>query len=610
MNYSNIRQGIFKERPNRFIAYVDIDGKQEIVHVKNTGRCAELLIPGTVVYVQRAGKPERKTQWDLIAVEKGSRIVNIDSQVPNKLVKEWLKKGNLFENITRIQPEYTYGKSRFDLYVEADGKKIFIEVKGVTLEENGVVRFPDAPSERAVKHVEELKQAVTLGYEAYVFFVVQMRGVKYFTPNMDTHPAFGEALFGAQRKGVKVLAYDCEVEKEAIRIAEKVPVVLTESQVKVAECGEIKEKDLIVLREQPTKSDIERIQSIEGNIAKPLVAWYREHKRELPWRRNPDAYRVWVSEIMLQQTRVEAVKPYYERFLKELPTVKDLAEADEDKLLKLWEGLGYYNRVRNMQKAACQIMIDYHGHFPDTYEAILSLKGIGSYTAGAISAFAYGIPKPAVDGNVLRVVSRLTGSREDIMKQSVRKKIEEALERIIPENAVGDFNQGLIELGAIVCVPNGEPKCEECPVAEFCEARKQGMTAEIPVRSKGKVRRIEERTVFVFRDGKQLAIRKRPERGLLAGLYEFPSESGRMSLEEASAYSKKIGLMPVRMKELGEAKHIFSHIEWRMTGYEILVDELEKTNRRGFLFIRPEEIKQEYPIPSAYGYYADKVLGG
>ncbi len=586
MHYNNIRQGIFKERPNRFIAYIDIDGRQETVHVKNTGRCAELLKAGVTVYVQEADTPNRKTRWDLIAVDKGGRIVNIDSQVPNKLVKEWLEEGNLFQYITKLRPEYTYGNSRFDLYVEAGARKIFIEVKGVTLEENGIVRFPDAPSERAVKHVEELKLAVKEGYEAYVFFVVQMKGVRYFTPNIDTHPAFGEALESAAKAGVRLLAYDCEVEKDSIRIMEQVPIMLQGA----LEKGE---------EEHP---------SVWQNIGEPVIEWYRKNKRDLPWRKNPDAYRVWVSEIMLQQTRVEAVKPYYERFLKELPTVKELAQAGEDKLLKLWEGLGYYNRVRNMQKAAQQIMIDYHGHFPDTYEEIRSLKGIGNYTAGAISAFAYGIPKPAVDGNVLRVISRLTGSREDIMKQSVRRKIEEALEQVIPENAAGDFNQGLIELGAIVCVPNGEPRCEECPVFWLCEARKQGAIADIPVKSKNKARKIEERTVFLFRDGKQLAIRKRPSKGLLAGLYEFPSEQGRLSLEEAAAYSKKIGLMPVRIRALGEAKHIFSHIEWHMTGYEILVDELEKTNKKGFLFVRPEEIEKEYPIPSALGYYAGIVL--
>lgn len=340
-----------------------------------------------------------------------------------------------------------------------------------------------------------------------------------------------------------------------------------------------------------------------ADIVTPLTDWYRKNKRDLPWRHNPDAYRVWVSEIMLQQTRVEAVKGYYDRFLKALPTVKDLAEAQEDKLLKLWEGLGYYNRVRNMQKAAQQIMVDYHGTFPDTYEEILKLKGIGNYTAGAISAFAYGIPKPAVDGNVLRVISRITGSYEDIMKQSVRKKIETALEGIIPENAASDFNQGLIELGAIVCVPNGEPKCEECPVKEMCVAHKEDLTAEIPVKKKAKARKIEDRTVLIFKDDDKIAIRKRPAKGLLAGLYEFPNLDGHLSMDEVTEYSKNIGLMPVRVQKLPEAKHIFSHIEWHMTGYEVIVDELEKTNEKGFLFIHPEQIKKEYSIPSAFEKY-------
>ena len=340
-----------------------------------------------------------------------------------------------------------------------------------------------------------------------------------------------------------------------------------------------------------------------ADIVIPLTDWYRKNKRDLPWRHNPDAYRVWVSEIMLQQTRVEAVKGYYDRFLKALPTVKDLAEAQEDKLLKLWEGLGYYNRVRNMQKAAQQIMVDYHGIFPDTYEEILKLKGIGNYTAGAISAFAYGIPKPAVDGNVLRVISRIIGSYEDIMKQSVRKKIETALEAIIPENAASDFNQGLIELGAIVCVPNGEPKCEECPVKEMCVAHKEDLAAEIPVKKKAKARKIEDRTVLIFKDDDKIAIRKRPAKGLLAGLYEFPNLDGHLSMDEVTEYSKNIGLMPVRVQKLPEAKHIFSHIEWHMTGYEVIVDELEKTNEKGFLFIHPEQIKKEYSIPSAFEKY-------
>lgn len=571
MKYERIVKGKFLERPNRFIAYVDIDGQKETVHVKNTGRCKELLRPGAVVYLQEFDLSARKTKWDLIAVEKKGRIINMDSQIPNKVVKEWLESGGLFRKVTKIQPEYTYGDSRVDLYVEADGKKVLIEVKGVTLEEEGRVRFPDAPSERAVKHVEELKRAVGEGYEAYIFFVIQMKDVRYFTPNMDTHPAFGEALREAALAGVHVIAYDCRVDCDHITLADEVKVVLEEPEL--------------------------------YEIAEPVVGWFRQNKRDLPWRKDQDPYHVWVSEIMLQQTRVEAVKPYYERFLKELPRVKDLAEAKEDTLLKLWEGLGYYNRVRNMQKAAQQIMVDFHGEFPNTYEEILSLKGIGNYTAGAISAFAFGLPKPAVDGNVLRVVSRITGSREDIMKQSVRKAMERALEQVIPEDAASDFGQGLIELGAIVCVPNGEPKCAECPAAFACVARKQGLTAEIPVKKKAKARRIEKRTVLIFKDGEKLAIRKRPGKGLLAGLYEFPNEEGRLAQKEVTAYSKEIGLMPVRVKKLESAKHIFSHVEWHMTGYEVIVDELEKTNKKEFLFIHPEEIGQKYPLPSAFETY-------
>ena len=571
MKYERIVKGKFLERPNRFIAYVDIDGQKETVHVKNTGRCKELLRPGAVVYLQEFDPSARKTKWDLIAVEKKGRIINMDSQIPNKVVKEWLESGGLFRKVTKIQPEYTYGDSRVDLYVEADGKKVLIEVKGVTLEEEGRVRFPDAPSERAVKHVEELKRAVGEGYEAYIFFVIQMKDVRYFTPNMDTHPAFGEALREAALAGVHVIAYDCRVDCDHITLADEVKVVLEEPEL--------------------------------YEIAEPVVGWFRQNKRDLPWRKDQDPYHVWVSEIMLQQTRVEAVKPYYERFLRELPRVKDLAEAKEDTLLKLWEGLGYYNRVRNMQKAAQQIMVDFHGEFPNTYEEILSLKGIGNYTAGAISAFAFGLPKPAVDGNVLRVVSRITGSREDIMKQSVRKAMERALEQVIPEDAASDFGQGLIELGAIVCVPNGEPKCAECPAAFACVARKQGLTAEIPVKKKAKARRIEKRTVFIFKDGEKLAIRKRPGKGLLAGLYEFPNEEGKLTQKEVTAYSKEIGLMPVRVKKLEIAKHIFSHVEWHMTGYEVIVDELEKTNKKEFLFIHPEEIGQRYPLPSAFETY-------
>ena len=578
MNYERIHKATFLERPNRFIAYVEMSGEKENVHVKNTGRCAELLIPGTTVYIQESDNPERKTKWDLIAVKKGERLINMDSQIPNRAVQEWIEGGGVFSDVRLIRPETTYGNSRFDLYVETGEKRVFVEVKGVTLEEDGVCRFPDAPSDRAVKHLEELIRAKKEGYETYVFFVIQMKNVKYFTPNTDTHPAFAEALKKAASAGVKIVAYDCEVTPESIEISSPVDVVLESPRMKEA--------------------------------VAPLVEWFRRNKRDLPWRHRMDAYRVWISEIMLQQTRVEAVKPYYERFLQELPDIKALAEVPEDRLLKLWEGLGYYNRARNLKYAACQIMEEYGGKFPETYDEIRSLKGIGNYTAGAISSFVYNIPKPAVDGNVLRVVSRITADGTDMAKTAGKGKVEKEIEEVIPRDAAGDFNQSLIELGAIVCLPNGEPRCGECPVKDLCLAHIQGREMEFPVKTKAKERRIEKRTVLLFRDEEKIAIRKRPARGLLAGMYEFPNRKGHMGKDEVIRYGKALGLTPVRIRELGPAKHIFSHVEWHMIGYEILVDELEKnmaedmTGREGHvIFADIRELQEEYPIPSAFGAY-------
>ncbi len=580
MKYERIQKGKFIERPNRFISYVEINGKEEVVHVKNTGRCAELLVKGVTVYVQKAENPERKTQWDLIAVEKGNRMINMDSQVTNHVVKEWIEAGNLYKDVALVKSEVTYENSRFDLYVEANGKKCFIEVKGVTLEQDNIVRFPDAPSERAVKHVKELIKAKKAGYEVFVFFVIQMKGVTYFTPNTDTHQAFADALIEASSSGVEILAYDCNVTKDTIELSEQVDVIL----------------------ETPSLYEMRT----------PLLDWYNENKRDLPWRNNATAYEVWVSEIMLQQTRVEAVKPFYKRFLDALPEVSDLANVEEEKLLKLWEGLGYYNRVRNMQIAARQIMEQHEGVFPGDFESILNLKGIGSYTAGAIASIAFNVPKPAVDGNVLRVIARVLGDDGDIMKASVRKRVENYLEQIMPRECAGDFNQSLIELGATVCVPNGEPKCDCCPVSSWCKARIEKRTHELPVKSKLKARKIEQRTVLIYKDGEKIAIKKRGKKGLLAGLYELPNIEGHLTVEEVIRYSKEIGLMPIKVDERGEAKHIFSHIEWQMIGYEIRVDELEMACTEPMIFITPEEVEKSYPIPAAfssYTQYLDIKLG-
>ncbi|MDO4276401.1 MAG: A/G-specific adenine glycosylase [Eubacteriales bacterium] len=339
-------------------------------------------------------------------------------------------------------------------------------------------------------------------------------------------------------------------------------------------------------------------------IVEPLLSWYRRNKRVLPWRDKNNAYYTWVSEIMLQQTRVEAVKPYFMRFTEALPDVAALAHCPEDKLMKLWEGLGYYNRVRNMQKAAIQVMEDYQGKIPESFQALISLKGIGSYTAGAIASIAYGVPVPAVDGNVLRVISRITESSDDIMKQSVRKKIENDLQEIMPEDCPGDFNQALMELGAVICIPNGQAKCGECPVSSYCEAFRHHTVERFPVKSAKKARSIEERTVFVIQDGRRTAISKRPAKGLLAGLYEFPNVPGYLSREEALEYVERLNLEPLYIEELQPAKHIFSHIEWRMKAYRVRVSSLEKTVGSGLLFTDKNETEKQYTIPSAFGAYA------
>ena len=342
-------------------------------------------------------------------------------------------------------------------------------------------------------------------------------------------------------------------------------------------------------------------------IVIPLVKWYRENKRILPWRDKGNAYYTWVSEIMLQQTRVEAVKPYFERFITELPDVESLADCPQEKLLKLWEGLGYYNRVRNMQEAAQTVKKEYNGRLPEDYQTLLSLKGIGSYTAGAIASIAYGINVPAVDGNVLRVISRITESAEDISRQAVRKKIEQQLQEIMPEECPGDFNQALMELGAVVCIPNGKAKCGECPVASVCLAYRHDKVDSLPVKAPKKARMLEDRTVFIIQEGECTAIRKRPEKGLLAGLYELPNIQGHLKREEALLYVEKMGLDPLYIEKLPPAKHIFSHIEWRMQAYRIKVSSLKKAQDRELIFADKEQSGKQYAIPSAFGAYAKYI---
>ena len=345
---------------------------------------------------------------------------------------------------------------------------------------------------------------------------------------------------------------------------------------------------------------------LEKDAVENLLGWYRKYKRDLPWRATQDPYRIWVSEIMLQQTRVEAVKPYYERFMKALPSVRALAEADEELLLKLWEGLGYYSRARNLQKAAKTILAEHGGELPHSYEELRKLSGIGEYTAGAIASIAYGIPVPAIDGNVLRVLARVMGSSEDIMLPQTKKKWRAELADCIPTEAAGDFTQAMIELGATVCVPNGEPKCSECPLRLVCVASKEGRTAEIPVRAAKKARRIEERTVFVIADGNRTVLGKRPAKGLLAGLYELPNTLGYLDETQAVAHLRSIGFEPLRLKRLEDAKHIFSHIEWHMMAYAVQVSpDFDGVDEKwGYSFLENEDLKAHYAIPSAFSAYS------
>ncbi len=578
MKYNKIVPAKFIERPNRFIAYVELMGERVKVHVKNTGRCRELLQDNAQVYLEISDNRERSTAYDLVAVDKNGRLVNMDSNAPNKVAGEWLSGGGLYEDVSLVRPETVFGNSRFDFYIEsASGRRAFVEVKGVTLEHNDVAAFPDAPSERAVKHVEELIEARRQGYEAYLLLVVQMKGIRYVEPAWDIQPAFGKALQSARNAGVRILAYDCQVGTDSLTIDEPVPVV---------------------------------VDSLD-RIAEPLLAWYDAGRRILPWREEPTPYHVWLSEIMLQQTRVEAVKPYYDRFLQALPDVESLASVEEEQLLKLWEGLGYYNRARNLKKAAMKIVSEYGGSIPGKYEELLKLPGIGSYTAGAIASIAFGQAQPAVDGNVLRILSRLRADERDILDAKVRKSVEDDLAGVMPANRPGDFNQALMELGAMICIPNGAAKCEECPWRELCQARAQQRVMELPKKTPKKPRSIEEKTILVIQDANLVALCKRPDKGLLAGMYEFPAMEGHRDEKQVIAYLKELGLSPIRIRKLAPAKHVFTHKEWHMIGYEVRVDELARLEtgekKKGLIFINPEETKTNYPIPSAFAVYAEHV---
>lgn len=343
---------------------------------------------------------------------------------------------------------------------------------------------------------------------------------------------------------------------------------------------------------------MQRLEQLDG-LPVPLLEWFRDHQRTLPWRSDPTPYHVWVSEIMLQQTRVAAVLGYYRRFMDELPTVSALAQAEEDRLLKLWQGLGYYNRARNLQRAACQIMEQFRGQFPDTYTDLLTLAGVGAYTAGAIASIAFGLPEPAVDGNVLRVVTRITGDHADISRADTKKMVRQALAERIPLHAPGDFNQALMELGALVCLPNGAPDCDHCPAVAFCVAHQEGTTDILPVKGAKKPRTIEKRTVYLIFHQGCVALRRRPSRGLLAGLWEFPNRCSDDGSAEAWPLS-------VTSREFcGVGRHIFTHREWHMTGelWQTDSDQLPE----GWVWADGQALREKYAVPNAFSAFLPTV---
>jgi A/G-specific adenine glycosylase len=361
--------------------------------------------------------------------------------------------------------------------------------------------------------------------------------------------------------------------------------------------------DVQLLEGNENFSDEERLSA----AVPALLSWFFGHARILPWRENPTPYRVWLSEIMLQQTRVEAVKPYFERFLAAIPDIRSLAEVDEERLLKLWEGLGYYNRARNLSRAASEIMGNWGGEMPSSYEKLLTLPGIGSYTAGAIASIAFGQKVPAVDGNVLRVISRVTASRKDIAEATTKKNMEELLLKIMPEDEPGAFNQALMEVGATVCIPRGKPICEECPFSTLCLAYHQELTEEIPVKKAAKARKVEERTVLLLHDEHRVLLQKRQEKGLLAGMYEYPNALGWLSHDEVTAYAAELlsGERPKTVQEGPEAVHIFSHVEWKMRGYLISI---QKEAAENLLMADVKELKETFAIPNAFKAYTEKIV--
>ncbi|MDR1630475.1 MAG: A/G-specific adenine glycosylase [Oscillospiraceae bacterium] len=343
---------------------------------------------------------------------------------------------------------------------------------------------------------------------------------------------------------------------------------------------------------------------IYENIAAPLYEWYEAAARDLPWRKDREPYHVWLSEIMLQQTRVEAVRAYYLRFLESLPTLASLTEADGGILLKLWQGLGYYNRARNLQKCAKMLVQEYDGRFPEDYEALLRLPGVGEYTAGAIASICFDKPTPAVDGNVLRVIARLMNDSRCVDDAAVKREVRERLARVYPQGKCGEFTQALMELGACVCVPNGAPKCHACPLGTLCLAFANGTQADLPVKAKKSPRKIEELTVFVFAHEGAIALQKREEKGVLHGLPELPNVKGHLDESQAIAAARGLEVEVAGIEKCIHRKHVFTHIEWHMRCYFVRAEACSGP----FAWADSEALAKKYALPTAFQKLLDGIV--
>lgn len=345
-------------------------------------------------------------------------------------------------------------------------------------------------------------------------------------------------------------------------------------------------------------------------IAPALLEWFYANRRSLPFRQNPSPYRVWVSEIMLQQTRVSAALPYYERFMAELPTVQDLAGCGEERLHKLWEGLGYYSRVRNLQKAARLVVEQCGGELPADYSALRALPGIGEYTAGAIASICFGLPVPAVDGNVLRVFSRLYADQRNVLDPAVKKAFTARVLAHQPPDAPGPYNEALMELGALVCLPGGAPLCAGCPLAGLCRARAQGLQTALPVKARPRARRVQPVTLLAVFSPQGVLLERRPPKGLLAGLWQPLLAERALTEAEARDFLAARGLGgAVQAGPLPAAKHIFTHIEWRMAGWRYACPQPPQALPAGLVWASPAQLQSELALPGAFGAYRGILLG-